>query len=55
MPYKMPLSWVRSALVNGKVVLRAPVLKLRLICSWSLNCGTVLLKPCSCWLVAGFE
>ena len=55
MPYKMPLSCDKSADVNGKLVEIAPVDMLRRICSWSINCGTVLLSPCSCCEVAAFE
>lgn len=55
MPYRMPLSWLRSAEVNGKLVEMAPVDMLRRICSWSENCGTLLLSPCSCCELAGLE
>ncbi len=55
MPYKMPLSWLKSAEVNGNEVLSAPVFMLRRICNWSTNCGSVLLSPCSCWALAAFE
>ena len=54
-PYRTPLLSVRSAEVNGKLVEIAPVFILRRICSSSVNCGTVLLSPCSCWLEATFE
>ncbi len=37
MPYMIPLSWLRSALVNGKLVLVEPVSMLRRICNWSVN------------------
>src|SRR3989338_3111900 len=53
-PYRMPLSLVRSELLNGKLVASGDVFMLRVISSSSRQKGSVEFHPCSIWKSADF-